>query len=304
MQIYLPIAELSVNIIALLMLGGAAGLLSGMFGIGGGFILTPLLIFLGVPPPVAVASCSNQIIASSFSGFLAHWRRKNVDFRMGLALLTGGIAGSTVGVSIFDMLKSLGQIDLFISVSYVLFLSGIGGLMAYESWGVILKKRKPSAAKEPDPNSWIYRWPLQFDFPASKLRITLLLPLMVGVGSGMLVSLMGIGGGFIMIPAMVYILQMPSSMVVGTSLFQIIFITAHVTFMHALTTQSVDMMLAFMLVLGSVVGAQVGSQLSNRVSAVHLRGLLAATVLAVAIRLAYGLFITPDDIFTLSLREM
>jgi uncharacterized protein len=302
-QLYLPIAELSVNILALLTLGGAAGLLSGMFGIGGGFILTPLLIFLGVPPPVAVASCSNQIIASSFSGFLAHWRRQNVDFRMGGVLLVGGVVGSTVGVAIFDLLASLGQIDLFISVSYVLFLSAIGGLMAYESWGVILKRRKPAAAREPDPNSWIYRWPLQFDFPASKLRITMLLPLIVGVGSGMLVSLMGIGGGFIMIPAMVYILQMPSSMVVGTSLFQIIFITAHVTFMHAITTQSVDMMLAFMLVLGSVVGAQVGSQLSNRVSAVHLRGLLAATVLAVAIRLAYGLFITPDDIFTLSLQE-
>lgn len=299
MQIYLPIAELSIHILALLALGGAAGLLSGMFGIGGGFILTPLLIFMGVPPAVAVASCSNQIIASSFSGFLVHWRKQNVDFRMGCILLLGGFAGSTVGVAIFDMLKSLGQIDLFISISYVIFLTSIGGLMAYESWSVILGHKKSGGKKERGEDSWVYRWPLQMEFPKSKMRITLILPVLVGVASGMLVSLMGIGGGFVMIPAMLYILHMPSSMVVGTSLFQIIFITAHVTFMHAITTQSVDIMLALLLVLGSVIGAQVGSHVGTRVSAVHLRGLLAATVLAVAARLAYGLFITPDNIFTI-----
>lgn len=289
------------HILALFALGGVAGLLSGMFGIGGGFLLTPLLIFMGVPPAVAVASCSNQIIASSFSGFLAHWRKQNVDFRMGGILLVGGFAGSTLGVAIFDLLKSLGQIDLFISISYVLFLSGIGGMMAYESWGTLLGKRKQSTVADRDENSWIYRWPAQVEFPKSQMRITVFLPLMVGVFSGMLVSLMGIGGGFVMIPAMVYILRMPSSMVVGTSLFQIIFITAHVTFMHAITTQSVDITLAFMLVLGSVIGAQVGSQMGTRVSAIHMRALLAATVLAVSIRLAYGLFITPDDIFTIAI---
>lgn len=298
MQIYLPIAELSVNILTLLALGGTAGLLSGMFGIGGGFILTPLLIFLGVPPPVAVASCSNQIIASSVSGFLAHWRRQNVDIRMGLILLAGGIVGSSAGVAIFRKLQTLGQIDLFISVSYVFFLSAIGGLMAYESWNSIFNKEKASRKKEKSADHWIYRWPWQMDFPKSQMRITAILPLLVGLGSGMMVSLMGIGGGFVMIPAMIYILNMPSTMVVGTSLFQIIFITAHVTFMHALTTHAVDITLAFMLVLGAVIGAQIGSQLSTRISAVHLRGLLAATVLAVAIRLAYGLFITPDDIYT------
>lgn len=298
MQIYLPIAELSVNILTLLALGGTAGLLSGMFGIGGGFILTPLLIFLGVPPPVAVASCSNQIIASSVSGFLAHWRRQNVDIRMGLILLAGGIVGSSAGVAIFRKLQTLGQIDLFISVSYVFFLSAIGGLMAYESWNSIFNKEKASRKKEKSADHWIYRWPWQMDFPKSQMRITAILPLLVGLGSGMMVSLMGIGGGFVMIPAMIYILNMPSTMVVGTSLFQIIFITAHVTFMHAITTHAVDITLAFMLVLGAVIGAQIGSQLSTRISAVHLRGLLAATVLAVAIRLAYGLFITPDDIYT------
>jgi uncharacterized membrane protein YfcA len=302
MQIYLPIAELSVHILALLALGGVAGLLSGLFGIGGGFILTPFLIFLGVPPAVAVASCSNQIIASSFSGFLAHWRKHNVDFRMGSILLVGGMGGSMVGVSIFDMLKTLGQIDLFISISYVVFLTSIGSLMAYESWGVIFGRKKHSASKERASTSWVYRWPLQMDFPKSKMRITAILPMLVGVASGMLVSLMGIGGGFVMIPAMVYILHMPSSMVVGTSLFQIIFITALVTFMHAITTQSVDITLALLLVMGSVIGAQIGSHLSTRVSAIHLRGLLAATVLAVSIRLAYGLVITPDQIFTLSLQ--
>lgn len=298
MQIYLPIAELSVNILTLLALGGTAGLLSGMFGIGGGFILTPLLIFLGVPPPVAVASCSNQIIASSVSGFLAHWRRQNVDIRMGLILLAGGIVGSSAGVAIFRKLQTLGQIDLFISVSYVFFLSAIGGLMAYESWNSIFNKEKASRKKEKSADHWIYRWPWQMDFPKSQMRITAILPVLVGLGSGMMVSLMGIGGGFVMIPAMIYILNMPSTMVVGTSLFQIIFITAHVTFMHAITTHAVDITLAFMLVLGAVIGAQIGSQLSTRISAVHLRGLLAATVLAVAIRLAYGLFITPDDIYT------
>lgn len=303
MQIYLPIAELSAHILALLALGGIAGLLSGLFGIGGGFILTPFLIFLGVPPAIAVASCSNQIIASSVTGFLSHWRRQNVDFKMGVVLLAGGIVGSSTGVAIFDALKTLGQIDLFISVSYVIFLTTIGGFMAYESWAVILKRKKPSPAKERDAESWIYRWPLQMDFPKSKMRITAILPVLVGMGSGILVSLMGIGGGFVMIPAMVYILHMPSSMVVGTSLFQIIFITALVTFMHAVTTQSVDIVLALLLVAGSVIGAQIGSQLGTKVSAIHLRGLLAATVLAVSCRLAYGLIITPDDIFTLSVRE-
>lgn len=300
MQIYLPIAELSVSILGLLALGGVAGLLSGMFGIGGGFILTPLLIFLGVPPAVSVGSCANQIIASSVSGFLAHWRRQNVDIRMGLMLLAGGIAGSSLGVAIFRKLQSLGQIDLFISVSYVLFLTAIGSLMAYESWGIIFRHSKPKTAEKPSGDHWMYRWPWQMDFPRSQMRITAILPLLVGAVSGMMVSLMGIGGGFVLIPAMIYILNMPSTMVIGTSLFQIIFITAHVTFMHAVTTHTVDAVLALLLVMGSVVGAQIGSQLSTRISAVHLRGLLAATVLAVAIRLAYGLVITPDDVYTIA----
>lgn len=304
MHIYLPIAELSAHILVLLALGGIAGLLSGLFGVGGGFILTPLLIFLGIPPAVSVATCANQIIASSFSGFMTHWRKQNVDFRMGAILLAGGFVGSSAGVAIFEKLQSLGQIDLFISIAYVLFLSSIGGLMAYESWGVLLGKRKTAVAKHTEDDHWTQRWPIKMEFPHSKLRISVLLPFLVGIISGVLVSLMGIGGGFIMIPAMLYILRMPSTVVIGTSLFQIIFITAHVTFLHALTTHTVDITLALVLIIGSVVGAQIGSILSTRVSALHLRGLLSATILAVAIRLAYGLFITPDDIFTVTTHEV
>ena len=299
MHVYLPIAELSVHILWLLTLGGMAGLLAGLFGIGGGFLMTPLLIFTGVSPAVAVASSANQIIASSFSGFLAHWKRNNVDFKMGTLLLIGGLIGSTAGVQLFGWLQKLGHIDLFISVTYVLFLMSIGGLMARESWGSILKKKEQKTNSKPKHPAWIKTWPMQMDFHKSDLRITALLPIGVGVMSGLLVSLMGIGGGFIMIPAMIYILAMPTSVVIGTSLFQIIFVTAHVTFMHAVSTHTVDIILAILLLIGSVIGAQVGTRVGGKLSPIYLRGILAAIVLAVALRLAYGLFITPDELFTL-----
>ena len=300
MQIYLPIAELSVNVLMLLALGGFAGLLSGLFGIGGGFIMTPLLIFQGIPPSVSVAPSANQIIASSFSGFLTHWRKQNVDFRMGIILLLGGIVGSSLGVKLFGWLQHVGQIDLFISVSYVLFLSGIGGLMAYESWGI----KEASGSKgvigaSLRNNAKLKNLPWQMEFEKSNLKISILLPIAVGLASGALVSLMGIGGGFITIPAMIYILGMPASVVIGTSLFQIIFITAHVTFMHAVDTHTVDIVLAFFLLIGSVIGVQIGTRMASRVPTLKLRGWLAALVLFVAIRLGYNLFVKPDDVYTI-----
>ena len=301
MHIYLPIAELSVNIFLLLGLGAATGMLAGLFGVGGGFLLTPLLIFIGVPPSVSVASAANQIIASSVSGFMSHWRRGNVDFKMGSYMLAGGFVGSTLGVALFRWLKQLGQIDLIISVCYVTFLGVIGAMMAAESLRGIFKiTRKPPPAKTlTQPR----RLPFLVHFPHSRLTISALVPLLIGLCVGVLVSLMGIGGGFFLVPAMIYLLGMPTTVVIGTSLFQIIFITANVTLLQAITTQTVDLLLAVLLIAGSVFGAQFGSKLGARLPGEYLRGMLAALVLAIAIRLAFGLFTPPDDIFSVSVIE-
>lgn len=299
MHIYLPIAEMSANVFGLLLLGGATGILSGMFGIGGGFLMTPLLIFMGVTPAVAVATSSNQIVAASASGFLGHWRRGNVDFQMGLVLLVGGLVGSTLGVELFTILKALGQIDLVISLSYVFFLGAIGVLMAVESiraiWGNP-DKRKDASEK----HQWVKKLPFKVYFKRSDMEVSILMPLIVGLLVGIMVSLMGIGGGFIMIPAMVYLLGMPTSVVIGTSLFQIIFTSSHVTIMHAINTQSVDIVLAAILLSGSVIGAQYGSRYGAKVAPEKLRGLLAGMVLAVCLRLAWGLLVTPDNLFTVT----
>ncbi len=297
MQIYLPIAEISVNIFAILALGGMAGLLSGMFGVGGGFLMTPLLMFIGVTPAVAVATSANQIIASSVSGLLAHLRRGNVDFRMGNALLAGGLIGSTLGVGLFRMLQMRGQIDLIISVCYVVFLGLVGGLMAVESVRSLLgiERAKP-APRHTQP--WHATIPFQMEFPRSSIRITLLLPLFIGFAVGVLVSIMGIGGGFFLIPAMIYLLGMPTSVVIGTSLYQIIFITANVTLLQAVTTQTVDIVLALLLLSASVFGAQAGSKIGATLPTEHLRGLLAWLVLAVAVRLAYGLVVPPANLYS------
>ncbi len=305
MQIYLPIAELSVDIILILGLGGAAGILSGMFGIGGGFLLTPLLIFIGVPPAVAVASTSNQIIAASASGFLTHWRKKNVDFQMGTLLLLGGLAGSSVGVWIFTLLKKLGQIDLVISLSYVGFLTLIGGMMAYESLNSVFefKKKRKKGLGGPRRKKWIQLLPFKIHFERSDLHISAVTPVVIGFIVGILVSIMGIGGGFFMIPAMIYILGMPTSVVIGTSLFQVIFVTANVTILHAINTQTVDVMLALLLLTGSVIGAQVGIRLATRLKTEYLRGLLALIVLGVAVKLALSLLTTPGDLYSVTLGE-
>lgn len=304
MLIYLPIAELPLNILLLLMLGGLGGVLAGMFGIGGGFLLTPLLIFLGVPPPVAVASSTNQIIASSVSGFLAHWKRNNVDIKMGLFLLAGGIVGSSLGVWLFAILKKLGQIDLVISLTYVIFLGTIGAMMGVESYRTIQRQKRGIAPLRPIDARfrWLKELPLPFQthFPHSDLRLSLLLPIGIGAIGGMLVSLMGIGGGFIMIPAMIYILGMPTAVVVGTSLFQIIFTTSNATLLQAINTQSVDIVLSLLLIIGGVFGAQLGTKLGMKLPAEKLRGLLSLMVVAVCLRLALGLFLTPKEFFTLT----
>lgn len=298
-QVYLPIAEMSVHVLLILALGGITGILSGLFGVGGGFLTTPFLIFMGVPPTVSVATSANQIVASSISGFLSHWRRQCVDFHMGNMLLLGGIAGSGLGIVLFRWLKSLGQIDLVISLLYVFFLGFIGLSMGIES--LRASKRLAAAATPKAPARWkqaITRWPWQTEFRQSKITISRWLPVSVGFAVGVLVSVMGVGGGFFMIPAMIYILGMPTTMVVGTSLYQIIFITANVTLMHAMSTHSVDIMLALVLISGSVIGAQIGSRWGTRLPAAKLRSLLALLVLGVCLRMAYGLFVTPTDIYS------
>jgi uncharacterized membrane protein YfcA len=301
MNIYLPIAEMSINIFLLLGLGVTTGVLSGMFGVGGGFLMTPLLIFIGVPPSVSVSTVGNQIIASSASGFLAHWRRDNVDFKMGWFLLAGGFAGSTLGVLAFRLLKQMGTIDLIISLAYVLFLGVVGAMMAAESIRSILKvSKKPSPTDKPPLAT---RLPLKIEFPKSKLTISLIMPVAIGFFVGVMVSLMGIGGGFFLIPAMIYMLGMPTNVVIGTSLFQIIFITANVTFLQAVTTQTVDILLALVLLTGSVIGAQFGSKIGAKLPAEYLRALLAALVLGVAIKLAFGLFTPPADVYSVGILE-
>ena len=306
MQIYLPIAEMPVNIFLILFLGGITGLLSGMFGVGGGFLMTPLLIFIGIPPAVAVSSSTNQIIAASFSGFLAHMRRQNVDFKMGTLLLIGGFFGSSLGVWLFAILKRLGQIDLVISLTYVFFLGTIGMLMAIESSRVIIRKRKnlPTPVRK-RKTGWLSTLSLPYvtHFPRSNLEISAILPLVIGFGVGVMVSLMGVGGGFIMVPAMIYILRMPTAVVIGTSLFQIIFITANVTMLQAINTHTVDMILAILLLAGSVVGAQFGTKIGLNLPPEYLRAMLASIVLIIVIKLAVGLFLTPANPFEVIMLE-
>ncbi len=301
MNIYLPIAEISVNIFVILGLGGITGILSGLFGVGGGFLMTPLLIFIGVPPSVSVSTVANQIIASSLSGFIAHLRRGNVDFKMGWYLLGGGIIGSTLGVLMFRWLKQIGHIDLIISVSYVTFLSIIGSMMASESLRSILKIPKKYNGNEKPPLA--ERLPFRIEFPSSKRTISIIMPIIIGLFVGIMVSLMGIGGGFFLIPAMIYLLGMPTNMVIGTSLLQIIFITANVTFLQAITTQTVDLLLALLLLTGSIFGAQFGIRLGDKLPADYLRAMLAAIVLVVAVKLAFTLFTPPSDIYSVSVMD-
>jgi uncharacterized membrane protein YfcA len=299
MQIYLPIAEISLDVFLLLALGGGVGVLSGMFGVGGGFLMTPLLIFIGVPAAVAVASEANQVAAASVSGALAHFRRRNVDVKMGLVLLAGGFIGSTLGVWVFTVLRGVGQVDLVISVCYVFFLGIVGVLMVFESIRALARARSPSPARRKlHQHTWAHGLPLKMRFRRSKLYISALLPLAVGVFVGLLAAIMGVGGGFIMVPAMIYLLGMPTSVVVGTSLFQIVFVTANVTFLQSVNNQTVDLVLALLLMAGSVIGAQVGALMGARLRGEQLRVLMGAIVLGVAGNVAYNLVATPADLFS------
>jgi uncharacterized membrane protein YfcA len=303
MQIYLPIAEISVNLFLLLGLGGAVGFLSGMFGVGGGFLITPLLLFIGVPPGVAVATGANQVVASSISGMLAQLRRKGVDFRMGGVLLAGGILGSFAGVQVFAYMAGLGQVDVLVQLSYVVFLGLIGAMMFWESARAILRTRRPGAhmVRRAHEHSWLHRLPLKARFRASGLYVSVLPPLVVGALVGVLAAIMGVGGGFILVPAMIYLLGMPTRVVVGTSLFQIIFVAGFTTVMHAINSQTVDMLLAFVLIIGGVIGAQLGSRVSTRLKAEQLRILLALLVLAVCGKITLDLLLMPAEVYSVTL---
>jgi uncharacterized membrane protein YfcA len=299
MQIYLPIAEMSVNAFIILGMGGGVGLLSGLFGVGGGFLMTPLLIFIGIPSAVAVGTEANQIVASSVSGVLAHWRRGNVDVKMGAMLLLGGVFGSTFGVWLFTLLRGIGQIDLVIKLSYVVLLSIIGGLMLSESIRAFLRRRKQTPTKR-HHHYWVHGLPLKMRFRKSRLYISAILPVGVGFVVGVLSAIMGVGGGFVMVPAMIYLLGMPTVVVVGTSLFQIIFVTANVTVLQAVSNQTVDIVLALLLLVGGVIGAQIGARFSTRLQGEQLRGLLALLVLMVCLKLTYDLVVTPEDFYALA----
>lgn len=305
MQVYLPIAEMSVDVFLLLGLGGGVGLLSGLFGVGGGFLMTPLLIFVGVPPAVAVGSEAAQIVAASVSGVLAHMRRGNVDFRMGGVLLAGGFVGSTLGVQIFALLRGIGQIDLVIALSFVIILGIVGTLMLQESVRSLIRHHRTGVATRGKlhQHNRLHGLPLKMRFPKSKLYISSILPFGIGLFVGLLAALMGVGGGFIMVPAMIYLLGMPTSVVVGTSLFQIIFVTANVTFLQAYQNQTVDMLLALLLVVGGVIGAQLGARVGSKLRGEQLRGLLALMVLGVALKLAWDLVATPDDLYSIGRGE-
>lgn len=301
MTIYLPIAELSVNIFVILGMGAAVGFLSGMFGVGGGFLITPLLIFYNVPPVVAVATGANQVVASSISGAITHFRRGTLDVKLGMMLLIGGLTGATIGIWIFSLLRRLGQLDLVISLLYVLFLSFVGTLMLIESINAIRKSRKGIVAtKGPGQHPWVHRLPFKMRFKKSKIYLSVIPVIGIGFGIGILTSVMGVGGGFIMVPAMIYLLRVPTNVVVGTSLFQIIFVTAYTTVVQAATNYSVDIVLAFILMFAGVIGAQYGVRVGQKLRGEQLRALLALLVLAVGLRLALQLVITPDDIYSLA----
>lgn len=300
MQIYLPIAEASVNAFLLLGLGGIVGILSGMFGVGGGFLLTPLLFFIGIPPSVAVATGAAQIVAASFSGVLAHLKRKTVDLRMGTVLLAGGLIGATLGVQLFSLLTAIGQVDLMVKLSYVLFLGVIGALMFVESLNALLRSRGGRVSTKRRKHYWVHNLPFKMKFRTSGLYISVIPPVLVGILVGVLSAIMGVGGGFIMVPAMIYLLGMPTKVVIGTSLFQIIFVTAATTLMHATTNYTVDLVLAVLLLIGGVVGAQYGARIGVLLKAEQLRILLAVIVLAVCGKIALDLLLPPTELFEIA----
>ena len=299
MQVYLPIAEVSVNIFLLIGLGGIVGILSGLFGVGGGFLMTPLLFFIGIPPAIAVATEANQIVASSFSGALAHLRRKTVDLKMGWILVSGGLIGSGIGVQIFKVLRDLGQVELLVTLCYVFFLGIIGSLMLWESIRALIRNNNNFRPIKIKRHNWVHRLPLKIRFRTSNLYISCIPPFIIGALVGFLAAIMGVGGGFILVPVMIYIIGMPTKVVIGTSLFQIIFVTGFTTLLHSTQNYSVDALLALILLIGGVVGAQIGTRLGVYLKAEQLRILLAILVLAVCIKLGLELLIEPTELFSL-----
>ena len=300
MYIYLPIAEQPIHSLAILGVGAFLGLIMGLVGVGGGFLLTPIMMFLGIPPPVAVASVANQLVAPSVSGVLSHWKRSNVDFKMGTVLLLGGIIGSSIGVLLFNFLGKIGQLDLVIKSSYVIFLTLIGSLMFVESLKLILRTRKGKVSRgKLHQHNWLHGLPFKMRFRKSKLYISILLPILIGIIVGILAALMGIGGGFIIVPAMIYLLGMPTSLVVGTSLFQIIFVAANTTILQASQNQTVDIVLATILLLGSVIGVQIGSRYTNILKGEYLRLILSSIIILVSLKLLIDLITVPSDLFSI-----
>ena len=301
MTLYLPIAELPINVFLIFGMGAAVGLISGMFGVGGGFLMTPLLIFSGIAPAIAVATMTAQVTAASFSGALTYYRRGALDTRLALVLTAGGLIGAALGVAAFDLLQRLGQLDVVIALAYVFFLGTVGSLMFWESIRAILRARRghrPNAAK-PGHHPWVHKLPFKMRFPRSRIYLSVLPVLGIGAAIGFLGSVLGIGGGFMLVPALIYLLRVPSSIVVGTSLMQIVLVMAGAAFMHAVSNGGVDVVLALVLMIGSTLGAQIGASIGSQLKAEHLRVLLAVLVLGVGLRFAVDLVVTPDAPYTI-----
>ncbi|MFT8244814.1 sulfite exporter TauE/SafE family protein [Roseomonas sp. BN140053] len=299
MQVYLPIAEMSVDVVLLLGIGGAVGFLSGLFGVGGGFLLTPVLILIGIPAPVAVASGANQTLGASVSGLIAQWRRGNVDPKLGLVLLAGGLTGSALGTQLFVLLRKLGQVDLAVSLFYVVVLGSVGALMVRESVRAILRRRRVVIPVRLHEHGWAHGLPFKMRFRKSRLYMSVIPPATVGFGIGILSSIMGVGGGFMLVPAMIYLLGVPTQTTIGTSLFQVTFVTASVTLLQALQTGSVDIVLTLLLLAGGVAGAQFGAAMGARLRGEEMRALLGALVLAVALSLLWDLVRTPESLYAI-----
>ena len=301
MTLYLPVAEMSANLLVFLAMGGAVGFLSGMFGVGGGFLMTPLLIFAGIPAAVAVGTEAAQILAASVSGALAHWRRRNVDIKMGTVLLAGGLIGSALGVALLGVLRRYGIFDFSLAVCYVIFLGVMGLLMLIESTGTMRRARagRVVAVRRSGQHNWAHGLPLKLRFHRSKLYVSAIPPLLLGLFVGLLAAIMGVGGGFIMVPAMIYLLRVPTNVVVGTSLFQIVFLTAATTLLQASVNQNVDVVLAAILMAGGVIGAQLGTAAGQKLKGEELRFLLATFILFVCARFAWQLIAPPTELYSI-----
>lgn len=301
MQIYLPITELSVNIFLILAMGLAVGFISGMFGIGGGFLMTPLLIFIGISPAVAVATVASHIAASSCSGAISYWQRRAIDFALGLMLLAGGIVGTAAGVWLFTLLRSLGQLDLTIGISYVVLLSAVGSLMIYESVRAIVREQqgKPTVARRGGTHTWVHGLPLKMRFKRSKIYVSTIPVWVIGLTIGFVGAIMGIGGGFLLVPMLIYLLRVPTATVIGTSMVLTLVTMASATILHAATNHLVDAVLALILMIGGVIGAQFGARAGQSMRGERLRLLLGLLVLAVGLRFAFQLVIQPDDLYSI-----